>query len=189
MSGKIDPKFLVTAVMLAAAATLLLAFGRSGRGEDAADELKAPPLFAAEARCKLAGEQARARAIESERAARARWERVPYDASEGTQAVLQLEEALHCFRVAGDREARARAEANLTVWKRELERLYARTQLNLTLALRADDIEAAADEAKVLVALLSKAGAPADPYRSFLKGVERKARALSIERLRASEEN
>lgn len=189
MSGKIDPKFLVTAVMLAVAATLLLAFGGAERDANSKGELKAPPLFEGEPRCKLAGEQARVRAIESERAARARWERVPYDASEGTQAVLQLEEALQCFRVAGDRESRARTETDMTGWKRELERLYARTQLNLTLALRADDAEAAADEAKVLMALLSKAGASADPYRSFLKGVERKARALSIERLRASEEN
>ncbi len=182
-------KFWGITFALGVAALLLFIYGEAERTRDAAGELEAPSLFTAEPGCALAGEQARNRAFEAERAARARWERVPYAVSEGPSAVLHLSEAVQCFRTSGDRESRARVEHDLTVWKRDLERVYARSRLSLTLARRANDAHASAKEAKTLLALLVKAGPGADPYRAYLAGVERASRAALIERLRAAEEN
>ena len=188
MSDKTHPRFLIGVAALAGVASLLFVFGGAQPDHDLTVEHAVPPLFAAEPQCALSGERARARASEAERAARARWERVPYAVGDGPSAVRELGEAVQCFRAAGDREGRARAEADLTLWKRELERIYARSRLNLTLALRADNAQASAVEAKALLSLLAKSGKSADSYRTFLQGVERAARATAIERLRAAEE-
>ncbi len=189
MTNKTDPRFLMGAGVLAAVALVLIVFGGAQTPANLTKPLEAPKLFEGAPSCALTGEQARTQAIERERDAHARWERVPYAMVEGPNAVRELADAVACFRSAGDRQARARAENDLTVWTRELERLYARTQLNLTLALRAKDAQVSSAEAKALLALLAKSGAPADPYRAFLKDVERASRATLIERLRASEEN
>ncbi len=188
MSKNKDARALVAMLVLGGVAALLFTLGGTELSLTKAAEIEAPALFGGDSSCTLSGELARARALEAERAASARWERVPYSLSEGAAAVTLLAEAGACFRACADRGGRSRADSNLTVWKRELDRLYARSRLTLTLALRKKDHQAAAVEAKTLLALLAKLDAKADPYRSFLKNVERASRAAAIEQLRAKEE-
>ncbi len=162
--------------------------GANESGSTSASDLSVPPLFAQPARCSLSGEKASASGEQAERDARARWERAPYAAGDATRAVLELEEASDCFRVGGDRSGRARVERDLFGWRLELERLYARSRLRLTLSLRAGRFEEAVSEAQKVRMLLANAGRAADPYRAYLISVERSARAARADQIRSAEE-
>jgi len=188
MSKQLRPRAAAAMAALAAVAVLVLLLFAANEGSTSASDLAVPSLFAGAASCAVSGEQAHLRAEQTERDARARWERAPYAAGDATLAVLALEEAGECFRVSGDRTGRARMEKDLFAWRRELERVYARARLRLTLALRAERFDEAVSEAQKVRMLLAKAGPAADPYRAYLTSVERSARAAQVEQARNAEE-
>jgi len=165
-------------------------FGRAD-AERAAKEPREPSehaLLADTGSCSLAAVDARAWAADSERKARARWERAWYQVTEAPAALRELMLAIACYRMVGDREARARAERDLVHWQREFEQRYARARVELTLALRADDAAGIIEESTRLTQLLSQAASDADPYREYLRRLAQSARAKRIERQNAQQE-
>lgn len=106
--------------------------------------------------CTRSRDNAQAWAVELERVAGARWERVPFSRAEAPAAVMEMAEAESCFQMAGDRTGRLRAQSKRRQFAHEVDRRFARARLNLDVAARLQQPARARQEADELAALLAR---------------------------------
>jgi hypothetical protein len=132
-------------------------------------------------RCSAPVDQARARALELERIARAHWERGPFDEAELPLAVTSMHEAEHCHALAQDREGRLRTESARALFLRDIQARVERHRVRLEVARREQKLATIVREASALLALYSRTGAQSQPYRTRLEHIARRARAQIIE--------
>jgi hypothetical protein len=159
------------------APTLLLAIGMTllpklGDSVVKDAEVEAPPLALRELECRER-EPARAerRAREAEQVARARMQRSVFVPRDGLEALDGFQEAVACYRDAGNEGEAQRAKAHLDRWSSQLNDDYAAARLRLRVALDRDRPQDALSAVRSLQALLS--ARPPSRYTEWLSSLQR----------------
>jgi hypothetical protein len=155
--------------------------GQVSEGEHEPRTELADPLPPEEPRCRVAQQNALARARTLEVLAGAGWERLPFDAREAPQATLRIAESNACYRAVGDRESVQRSAIKQGIYQADLARRWNRARLLLELARRAGDAAAMRQEIATLLALSSQGGPSARAYREHLETLDRAAEGFLLE--------
>ena len=120
------------------------------------------------------------RALEAERAARAKAQRFLFDFSDGVEALRLYQEAAACFDRAGRTAEATRAQSDLANWQARVNDEYSALRLRLRVALDHDRFADALHATKELQALLSDR--VESPYLEWLARVRRELETKASKR-------